>query len=156
MKSLFAEKRRTSRFARGSLALLVVLMGGCATWSERASEEGESRFYRAEWDEVMSAIRDEVEDRDLRVRYVDERDGRLTAFSWARTGTTVRDSRQLELRFFLDEGRPGEVEVRLRVGEIEERHLFHDRPVASRKPLRDPAFYRMILDGIERRLQEET
>lgn len=154
MKKFYSRIR--SGFVPGGVGLLAVLLAGCATWIDRAAEGGETRSYRAGWDETMEAIEAEVAERDFRVRHVSEEEGQLTALSWVRTETTFNNSRQTELRFTLEERQPGEVDVHLEISEIEESTPFHhERPIATRKAVRDGSRYRMLFDGIEARLAGE-
>ncbi len=136
----------------GAWVLLAVLMGGCATHFQRSSGEGETQIYRAEWDELMALIKEEIEDRDYRIRHSDRRAGRITALSWVRTEGSYRGSRQMELVFSLEQLGPEEIEVHLLINEMEERDFVRDRPSVSRRPLRDAAPYRQILSGVEERL----
>jgi hypothetical protein len=136
------------------LTALLILSAGCAiSFPQRTDDDGATRVFTAERQQLMAAIRDEVEDRDYRVRYADARSGRLTALSWVRSEVSFRNSRQIELEFHLTDLGPGETEVLLVVNEIEERDLVRDRPMVSRRVSRDRALYRVILDGVAERLK---
>ncbi len=134
------------------LIALLILMPGCATSFPQRTDDGETRVFTADRQQLMAAIRDEVEDRDYRVRYADSRAGRLTALSWVRSEASFRNSRQVELEFHLTDLGPDETEVLLVINEIEERELVRDRPMVSRRISRDRALYRVILDGVAERL----
>ena len=137
-----------------TVCAILLFQAACAFWSERTADVVESRYFQAELDAVFEAIREEVEDRDFRVRHESARNGALTALSWARTESTFRSASQTELRFKLEDGAPGEVEVFLEISEIEEREITRDQPMVSRRPVRDRNLYRILLDGIEERLAD--
>ncbi len=136
-----------------ALAGLTFWVAGCAAWRDRVGEQGESRIVQAEWTDAFVAVREEVEERDFRVRHAREEAGRLTALSPLWSESSFRSARQTELEFFLEEGKPGEVEIRLLIREIEERETASG-PSASRRTVRGSPLYQALLDGIEERLKE--
>ena len=134
-----------------ALAGLALCVAGCAYWRDRVGEQGETRFYEAAVEDVFRAIREELDEHDFRVRHFDADRGRLTALSRLRSESTFRATRQTELDFRVEEGIPGETEVRLRILEIEE-HSTAAGPSASRTIVRSSPLYRILFDGISERL----